>query len=308
MSIKIDSTTDSDTDVKSALGNQTRLEGKAPTETKVTEGEPAAVEKPAEQAAASGTAEGEGEKSPEPGKVEGKEPGKNLDKRFAKLTRQRKEAEAKAEYWETEAKRVRDSMPKPEPKVEPEVNAKPSGEPKADDFDTYQEYVDAKVDWKFKQADVERERKASEQSAKSYADNLWKQYAEKEKAFMKEKPDLQERVDAIKDMGIKMSPIVEDRIIRTGPDLAYELMKDPEEFKALCAMDANDALEHIGVVKAQMKASGTTAKPKDEKIVEIKQPKPVQPVGSRATVIKDPEKMSLKEYDAWRRAGNSPSA
>src|SRR5260221_307777 len=121
MSLRIESTTDSEADVKSALGNQTRLDVKAPVEAKVSEERPV-TEKPVEKVAAdSGTAEGEGEKSPEPGKVEGS---KNLDKRFAKLTRQRKEAEAKAEensrmaaYWENKAKKFRDSV-KPEPKVE----------------------------------------------------------------------------------------------------------------------------------------------------------------------------------------------
>jgi electron transport complex protein RnfC len=312
MAITIESTTDSDADVKSALGKQTRLEGKekaSSSEAKVSD------EKPVEEKVASGAAEGEvTEKSTEPGKAE-KEPSSNLDKRFAKLTRQRKEAEARAAdaerqraYWENEAKKS-----KPPEKSETKVETKPTisdGEPKQESFEKYQDYIDAKLEWKLQRLEAERERKASEKATKDAAENIWKSYADKEKAFMKEHPDMQERIDAMKEAGIRMSPIVEDRIITTGPELAYELMKDPDEFKALCAMTPNDALEHIGVIKAQLRATAA-AKPGSEKekvVVETKQPKPVSPVGSRATVIKDPEKMSIKEYDKWRREGNSPSA
>lgn len=305
MAITITSSTDSETDVQSALGDKHRIEDKpAPPEVTLQETKPDAL--------VSETKEVKADEKPVETKVVEDKPG-NLDKRFAKLTRQREEAKAEAAkaaqmaaYWENEAKKPRDQ--KVETKVEEpaKVEAKPTGEPKQDAFDTYQEYVEAKMDWKFQQAEEARERKAAEASTKAAIQNTWTAYAEKERAFIKDTPDYQAKVDAIKEAGIKFSPIVESRIIESGnPELAYELMKDVDEFKALNAMPANDALEHIGIVKAQLRAKSSTVK--TEKVVELKQPKPVSTVGSKVAVIKDPEKMSVKEYDAWRRAGNSPT-
>lgn len=320
MSLKIESTTDSDESVKEALGNQTRLGDKPTQEAKITEEKP--VEgKPAGdksgKAAAEGTAEGEGDdKKPEPGKTEDERGGKNLDKRFSKLTKRAKTAEARAEdsdrraaYWEQEAKRQRDNpAPKPEEKkVEAQPNSK--NEPKEEDFEKHTDYLKAWSKWDRESSEETRKVETAKAETKAAMDNAWKSYSEKEAAFRKEKPDFMERLDAIKEAGIKMSPIVEDRIIRVGgPELAYELMKDPDEFRALCQMSPEEALEHIGVVRAQMKAA-VSAKPTEEKkVTELKpQPKPISPVGSKVTVIKDPEKMSVREYDQWRRDGNSPN-
>jgi hypothetical protein len=307
MSIVITSSTDSDADVQSAQGNQQKIGDKpAPPEVVLQETKSPATASEAVEGEAEGKAPAE-PKSPE------EKPTTNLDKRFAKLTRQREEAKAiaddakrQAAYWENEAKKYRDSTKPPEAKVETVPAAvTQTGEPKQEDFETYQKYVEARMDWKFEQAETARERKANEAATKAAIDNTWKSYQQKEVAFIKDNPDYQARVDAIKEAGIKFSPIVESRIIEAGsPELAYELMKDADEFRALNQMNPNDALEHIGVVKAQLRAksSGTASK-----VPEIKQPKPVSPVGSKVTAIKDPEKMSVKEYDAWRRAGNSPT-
>ena len=304
MDLKIDSTTDSDTDVLAAIGNQKRLAEK-PSEVKVTEEKP---EK--EEVVASGTTE---EEKPEVKEDEEKK-GKGLDKRFAKLTRQRKEAEARAQdsdkrasYWENEAKKYRELSEPKKTEAKPEEKVQVSnGEPKEEDFEKHSDYIKAWTKWDRINAAEEAKIEARKAETRASIDNLWKEYSKKEEAFKKEKSDFQERVDAVKEAGIRMSPAVEDRIIRSGgPELAYELMKDVDEFKALCEMTAEDAIEHIGIIKAQMKSS---EKPQEKKeVVEIKQPKPVSPVGSKVTVIKDPEKMSIKEYDAWRRAGNSPT-
>lgn len=321
MSIQVTSTTDSDADVKAAIGDQKNVWTKPSAETVVTEEKPATTEKPVDEvAAASGTAEGEEEDPSEPGDTE-ERPSKGLDKRFAKLTKKIKDgersqkeldlkyqdAERQRAYWENEAKKTQTVK---ETKVETKVEAKPNvvseGGPKQDDFETYQEYLEARMDWKTEKAEADREVKARENATKSAVDNMWKTYADKEAAFEKENADYRSRLDAVRDAGIKMSPIVQSQILESAnPELAYKLMENPEEFKALCAMTPNQALKRIGAVEAQL---GSTVKPRDEKVVEIvKQPKPISPVGARATVIKDPEKMSIKEYDAWRRAGNAPA-
>lgn len=285
MPIQITSS-DSEADVKAALGGQ-KLENKPEVKASETVTEEKA---PVESKAESETAE----------EVEAEKPKKtNVQKRIDKLSKRAAEAERKAEYWELEAKR-KASEPLPEKKVE----AKVVGEPNADDFERHEDYVKALVKYEAKNMTQEQLKKAQEDALRAGMEAQRKEYAAKEKDFKEKNPDFQDRVDAVED--VEMSAIVRDEILEGGPELAYALSEDPKEFKRICSLSDRQALKEIG--RLQAKTSFQSAeKLKIDESKEVKtKPKPVSPVGSKVTEMKDPNKMSIKEYDAWRRSGNSP--
>lgn len=301
MSIQITST-DTETEVQAALG------GKLQDKVGKNSASEAVVEKPEvtdKKEAASETAKEESEEVKASDDVEAKPKKSGVQKRIDKLSKRAAEAERKAAYWEQEAKRKQESDPKVQTKtVESPKDA--SKEPNPDEFERHSDYVKALVKWETAQREVELEKKAREKEVKQSFDSEVKSYGEREKDFKKSHPDFADRLESVDD--VEMSITVRDRILKGGPELAYQLTEDPEEFKRICKMAPTDALEAIGEIKAKHKLAASKLKIEDEKPEVKTKPKPVSPVGSKASTQKNWESMSIKEYDAWRRAGNSPQS
>lgn len=287
MSVNIVSS-DSEADVAAAIAHKPGSVDKAP---KVTlQGESASTEV-VEKVESEPTKEAKSEEPPKKDKVQ---------KRIDTLTKRNAEAERRAAYWEQEAKRKQAEVP-----VQPKVEAADkSKEPSPDDFDKHSDYVKALVRFEADQRDQVTAQKTKEKEFVSQVENERKSFSEKEKEFQKSTPDYKERLEAVND--VEMSFAVRDRILKGGPELAYAMTEDPEEFKRICALSPSDAIEEIGEIKARVKAA---AKMKIEEKSENKpKPKPITPVGSKVSPDANWEKMSTREYDAWRRAGNSPKA
>lgn len=81
-----------------------------------------------------------------------------------------------------------------------------------------------------------------------------------------------------------------------GPDVLYHLGKDPALAARLSAMHPVEAARAIGRIEATLNAP----KPR----TETKAPDPITPIRGAAGT-RDPEKMSPREYAAWREAGGT---
>lgn len=305
--VTISSSTDSEADVKIALGNPLRIDAKsgaeAPAKEETTAADDDSSKTPAVESA---PAEGEG-KAPEP--LASDKPKKsNLDKRFAKMTKEKNEAARRAEYWEGEAKRIQSAtQPPKDPKAPAEKD--PNVEPSQDDFTHHTDYIKAWTKWSTGQAMQEASKKNRETEVQNQAQNAVKEYQTKAQEFAKSKADYNDRLDKAEAVA-KAAPAVFDRMLRGGPELTYALTEDIDFWQELNSLPADEQLERIGEVKARLRGAAPKAgKEADKKVVEEKpQPKPVSPVGSKVTVIKDPEKMSMREYDANRRQGWAPTS
>ena len=100
--------------------------------------------------------------------------------------------------------------------------------------------------------------------------------------------------DVVDNPDLPISQAMAEAIMRTkgGADVAYYLGKNPAEAVRLANLDPFSAAVEIGRIAA------TVVRPQARKASNA--PPPIQPVGSRASPVTDPDKMSAEEWMKWR--------
>lgn len=183
--------------------------------------------------------------------------------RIDELTRARREAERQAEYWK----------------------AKASSTPDYDSLD-YEDGIAERVRNSTRQEQAE----TAQHSVASLAQEA---FGYRETIARERFPDY----DAV--TRNPSVPITQDmaEIIRdsdVGPDIAYLLGKNVQEAARIAALPVSRRAVELGKLEAQV----TAPKP-----LPKQPPAPVSPVGGTASGgTKDPAKMSMAEYVAWRQA------
>lgn len=170
------------------------------------------------------------------------------------------------------------------------------GAPKLEQFDNFEDYVDAVADYKASKAVESRmsaaqqeaaQRKAQERSLQVQATWQDRQEAAKEKYA-----DFEEVVG---ESDATISPEMGQAIVESdlGPDIAYYLAKNPKEAKQIAEMSPIRQISAIGRLEAKL------SQPAPKKATDA--PAPIVPAGSKAKAEKDPVDMSPSEFAAWRK-------
>lgn len=212
---------------------------------------------------------------------------KGVQKRLDEITRQRYEAERRAEqerqerlYWQRKA------MGEDKP-----VTTTPQNKPTVDQYGSYEEYLEALSDWKVEsRLSAEREE--------------YQRRAREQETYQKQ-TTYQERVNKALDKyedyadvahGNHWSPTeaMTDAILESdmGPDIAYYLGSNPDEAVRISRLSPQAQYRELGKLEAKLSA------PKSEKPTSA--PPPIEPSGSRAKADKAPHEMSPSEFKAWR--------
>jgi hypothetical protein len=282
------------------------VEGSGESEEQSSTSSAPEAEKPSEQNNAS-ESDPEGEKKPETNEeseLEEKESGKKkggfqrrIDKLSAKITAKDQELE----YWKQQALKGA-GAPKMEPEVKPLVQSLTSdGKPKPENFETHAEYVEALTDWKTEQKLRERDQRAAKERFDEAQSKIVTSYSERAKAFSTKTPDFQEVIEEVNH--IPLSPTLQDIILNSenGPELAYELAKNPGEFERISKLPPTVCAREVGRFEVKLnssKRSGT-----EKKITQA--PTPIAPVGTggKGSVAKSiyDQGLSQTEYEALRR-------
>lgn len=195
-------------------------------------------------------------------------------KRIDKLNKRVSDREREIEYWKSEALKRPQSQEKSKAE-EPAV----TGKPKADDFETHDAFVEALTDWKVDQKDKAREVKSKETQLKSEFQKQQEGFQAKLSVFKETTSDWDDVVEEVSD--IPMSLAVQDIILNTenGPELAYALAKDRQEYKRICALSPLAAAREIGKFEVRI-AKESSAESKEVKTT--KAPTPIKTVGSKS--------------------------
>jgi len=165
------------------------------------------------------------------------------------------------------------------------------GEPKPDQFQDYESYIEAVTDWKVEQKfkgiqaqnEQERQRQAQTQHEQRLRSNIAKT-ASKYEDF--------EEVVSNEDLPITFA--MRDAIGESdiGGDIAYHLGTNVQEAARIANLSPIAQVRAILDLEAKLKAP---------KKVTTDAPAPITPSGTGAKVSKSPSDMTDKEFDAWRK-------
>jgi hypothetical protein len=172
-----------------------------------------------------------------------------------------------------------------------------ASKPKAADFETHAEFVEALVDWK---ADLKLrtiESKQATDRARTQQQTAQQAYQAKEKEYSSAVPDFDEVVAAA-DFPVSAAVVEEITHGENGPALKYYLAQNPEEADRLSKLTPVALAREVGRLEPRFK----TAAGKPAAAPVSKAPPPISTAArSTSTSTKDPGEMSPREYREWRQ-------
>ncbi len=183
-------------------------------------------------------------------------------------------AEARAAKAEKEAAELR-TRAAPPAKVE-----EPGAEPQRAQFQSDDEYLNARVDYTVAKREAAREKAQAEARAKAESDRVVQTYSTRLAATKAETPDFDARIEKAKDLPI--SPHIRDAIFESevGPKMALYFADHPEEATRLNGLSANAALREFGKIESMIETA--PAKPAPVVVAPVaavsKAPPPISPI------------------------------
>jgi hypothetical protein len=238
-------------------------------------------------------------------------------KRLGGWARKAQKAETRAEALQREndtlkaqlaAKPAEAAPVKAEPaKTEAAVAATPK--PKPDDFQSVDDYQEALVDWKFEQKlstrEQTKEQKDKQDAEKAKQDSIMQGW-DKQIAAVTKEPAYADFVSVVVKGGVQYAGVISQALYEddNGPQVAYQLAKDPALLKELNEMSPAKAIAKIGRLSAKFDPVEKT-----EPVITQEKPTPKQsaaptPIRASAaptqTSVRTAEEMSNTEWNLKR--------
>lgn len=236
-----------------------------------------------------------------------KKPPRPIQPRINELVKKQREAERQADYWRGVAEgRIAPGSAPAAPAPAPAANAKPLKE----NFQNYDEYVEALTDWKadtrvkaaLEDVNAKIENRESQQSAAQIQQNRAKNWQERSAATREILTDFDEVLSAAEGAVIDkhVAELLEDS--PHGPALAYKLAKDPALLEKLNKLSVSAAAKEFGKMEAVFDGVPTTNAPAAAPAsTASKAPKPPTARTGGGSSQKSMETASMDEYIQIRR-------
>ena len=231
---------------------------------------------------------------------------KGAEKRIKSLLKEKTKAQEELEFWKSQALKSQQNPAKQETeaqKSETKVEAK-DGAPSPDDFKSYEEYLEAKFEWKLEQREKAKEAKERESKIKEGFESRVKSFQSKIQEYGKTTDGF---LDKLNEADFNLSVGVQEALLDSeiAPKIVHEFLEKPEEFERINKLSVIAAAKEIGKIEARLNSESQQEKQTEAK-KQTKAPAPLKPVGSKGTaVIKkslDDPSLSQAEYEALRRA------
>lgn len=240
--------------------------------------------------------ENETETTPEETKVEEKpDPIKAAEKLINRATKEKWKAEARAKILEERVNQLEQQKFQVQQPAQTQVH---QGEPKLDDFQSYEDFIAAKAEYIAdarvnntlqevqRRNAVEREQYSRQQAVEAFNTRVATATAEL--------PDFDE---VIADSNIPMPVHIEQAIYDSdvGPHLAYYLATHPDEAIAISKQHPISAVRSLGRIEEKISNGSLKKAQKSEA------PAPISPAGTKTKITKNPSEMSQEEFNKWRQ-------
>jgi hypothetical protein len=220
--------------------------------------------------------EGEAETEEQARDEKGRFKGDGVQRRIDELTRARREAERKAEYWQGIATQTAPDAP--------------AERPTRDQFADQDDYVEALAEWKAEQAVARVQQQSAAQAADNARQSAWEAREAEAKAVI---PDY----DAVVPQStVPVKPHVVDALMDSdaGPALVYHLAKNPDVAARLNAMTPTRAAIELGRLETTLTAPAVK--------VPSNAPTPITPITPQASGRNiDLSKATMDDYIAERK-------
>ena len=216
---------------------------------------------------------------------------KGVQKRIDRAVREKYEAQ-------TEARMLKERVAALEAQSQPQRKVVDTDEPRIDNFNNFDEYVAAKAEYiagkKIESTLSERDKRQSVERETTERTKTVESWNKRVAAATAEMPDFEE---VITSSDVPMTQPMQQAIMESefGPKLAYYLANHPDEAQDIADMSPIGAIRTLGRIEERLANAKPEVKPTDT-------PPPIKPIGARATVAKDPGKMSDAEYEKWRKS------
>ena len=190
-----------------------------------------------------------------------------------------------------------------QPDVSPNVAPPPSeGRPTQDDFETYEQFQEALVDWKVNLRLTERDASDRERIERESVNRAREKsvaaHTARIDAFRQEHDDF----DAVVEQGknLPMTAPMQDSVMNSnmGPAVMYHLCRFPEECDRIAALPPMVAIREMGKLEARIEAAQTGPVSSAASVTQA--PRPIKPVGGGATASTVP--LDQMDYQSYRRA------
>lgn len=294
---------DADTDVKDLAGAGDDPAAKPAAETKV-DADPEAKKKLDEAAAAKKAKDGEGDDNDDDDDPKGEELPDGIKRRIARANRARDREKERADTAEREAETLRRQVA-----TQTKAEDKPAAAPKAEDFDDYEDYLQAKQEFEKKPAPKKDEPKPADATTEQKPDREVVTAVAEVKALLTEAGH-GDVFDQIVKAGEKV-PVPRDVVIALADPEAFDhpesvlqaLLDDPENAVKLAQMTPAARMKRLVAFDQPYKAAekGEDGKPKPApKLSDA--PPPIDQTNGNAKGAKDYDAMPFSEFEQVRNA------
>lgn len=210
---------------------------------------------------------------------------KGVQPRIDELTRARREAEREAAYW----KQVAQGAQSP-------AQAAPQ-RPVPENFEKYDDYIDALTDWKAEQAVAKR---MEADSTRKVAEVRVQTFKERQDQFRQQTPDYDEVVGASDvPLTFHVAELLQESDL--GPQLAYHFAKNPSVLDRLNQMQPTAAAREIGRLEATLASKPAAPAAPTKKVSNTPAPAGTLGTQGRATTPAL-QNLSMDEYMKQRKA------
>jgi hypothetical protein len=179
--------------------------------------------------------------------------------------------------------------------------AKAEGRPSQDDFESYEAFAEALVDWKLNERFTQVEARQRDGIARDRAQRAQEEVVAAHTAridsFRGEHADFDAVITKGKDL--PLSRPMQDAVVNSesGPALMYYLCQNPEECDRIAGMHPVMALKEMGKLEARVETASTGPVSSADSIT--KAPPPIKPVGGGATASTIP--LDQMDYQTYKR-------
>lgn len=253
---------------------------------------PAKVENPSGEATASEHAGAEAAAKPDAAKPKG------VQKRIDELVRDREDAKRERDYWRELAMEKNTSKPKAQ-----QESTAPQGEPRQDDFANYEQYLDARADWRAEQRIAQAREAETRTRQQEQMQEHRKAFEADMKAAEGRYPNYREVSDLVlSDPDFPISAPMAEAIMHAEKraDLVYWLGNNPDEARRISRLAPLAAAAALGRVEA------TLTTPAKRTVTQA--PPPPSTLRGGDLPSKNPAEMSMAEYAKWRASGGGTRA